>query len=44
MSDVTRILESMEAGDPHAAEQPLPLVSDELRQLAAARLAAERPG
>jgi hypothetical protein len=41
---VTRILESMEAGDPQAAEQLLPLVYDELRQLAAARLAAERPG
>lgn len=44
MLDLTRILESIEAGDPQAAEQLLPLVYDELRQLAAARLAAEKPG
>jgi hypothetical protein len=35
MSDVTRILESIEQGDPHAAEQLLPLVYDELHRLAA---------
>ena len=44
MSDVTRILEQIEAGDPSAAEQLLPLVYDELRKLAAARLAHEAPG
>lgn len=44
MSDVTRILSRIESGDPTAAEQLLPLVYDELRQLAAARLAQERPG
>jgi RNA polymerase sigma factor (TIGR02999 family) len=44
MSDVTRILSQIEAGDPAAAEQLLPLVYDELRKLAAARLAAEKPG
>src|SRR5580765_5613403 len=44
MSDVTRILEAVEAGDPHAAEQLLPLVYDELRKLAAQRLAQEKPG
>jgi RNA polymerase sigma factor (TIGR02999 family) len=44
MSDVTRILSAIEQGDPHAAEQLLPLVYDELRQLAAHRLAHERPG
>src|SRR5262249_11140095 len=44
MTDVTRILSAIEQGDPHAAEQLLPLVYDELRQLAAARLAQERPG
>jgi len=44
MSDVTRILSAIEAGDPHAAAQLLPLVYDELRGLAAARLAEERPG
>src|SRR5262245_10024624 len=42
MSDVTRILSAIEAGDPRAAEQLLPLVYDELRQLAAARMAEER--
>ena len=44
MSEVTRILCAIEAGDPHAAEQLLPLVYDELRKLAAQRLALEKPG
>jgi RNA polymerase sigma factor (TIGR02999 family) len=44
MSDVTRILSAIEAGDLHAAEQLLPLVYDELRRLAAQRLAQEKPG
>jgi RNA polymerase sigma factor (TIGR02999 family) len=44
MSDVTRILSAIEQGDLHAAEQLLPLVYDELRQLAAAKLAQEKPG
>jgi RNA polymerase sigma factor (TIGR02999 family) len=44
MSEVTRILSAVEEGDPHAAEQLLPLVYDELRKLAAARLAQEKPG
>src|SRR6186997_3164016 len=44
MSDVTRILAQMESGDARAAEQLLPLVYDELRRLAAARLAQEQPG
>src|SRR5438045_4952689 len=44
MADVTQILSAIEAGDPHAAAELLPLVYDELRQLAAARLADERPG
>src|SRR5262245_60459078 len=44
MSDVSRILSAIEAGDPSAAEQLLPLVYDELRQLAAAKLAQEKPG
>ncbi len=44
MSDVTHILSQIEAGDPCAAEQLLPLVYDELRKLAAARMAQERPG
>jgi hypothetical protein len=44
MSDVTRILSAIERGDPHAAEQLLPLVYDELRKLATARLAQENPG
>jgi RNA polymerase sigma factor (TIGR02999 family) len=44
MSDVTRILSDIERGDPHAAELLLPLVYDELRKLAADRLAQERPG
>src|SRR5436305_9755722 len=44
MSDVTQILNAIEAGDPRAAEQLLPLVYDELRRLAAQRLAGEGPG
>jgi RNA polymerase sigma factor (TIGR02999 family) len=44
MSDVTRILSAIEQGDPSAAEQLLPLVYDELRKLAAQRLAQEKPG
>jgi len=44
MSDVTRILSAIEQGDPSAAEQLLPLVYDELRRLAAQRLAQEKPG
>ncbi len=44
MSDVTRILSQIESGDPSAAEQLLPLVYHELRKLAAARLANEKPG
>jgi RNA polymerase sigma factor (TIGR02999 family) len=44
MSDVTQILSAIERGDPHAAEQLLPLVYDELRQLAAQKLAQEKPG
>jgi hypothetical protein len=41
MSEVTRILSAIEQGDPHAAGQLLPLVYDELRQLAAQKLAQE---
>jgi len=44
MSEVTRILSAIEEGDPHAAEQLLPLVYAELRQLAAQKLAHEKPG
>ena len=44
MSDVTRILAQIEQGDPRAAEKLLPVVYDELRKLAAARLAQEKPG
>jgi RNA polymerase sigma factor (TIGR02999 family) len=44
MSEVTRILTAIEEGDPHAAAQLLPLVYDELRRLAAAQLAREKPG
>src|SRR5215475_211107 len=44
MSEVTRILSAIELGDPSAAEQLLPLVYDELRKLAAQRLAQEKPG
>src|SRR5881398_542352 len=44
MSEVTHLLSAIEQGDPHAAAQLLPLVYDELRQLAAQRLAQEKPG
>jgi RNA polymerase sigma factor (TIGR02999 family) len=44
MTEATRILNAIEAGDPHAAEQLLPLIYDELRQLAAHKLAHEKPG
>jgi RNA polymerase sigma factor (TIGR02999 family) len=44
MSEVTRVLSAIEGGDPHAAEQLLPLVYDELRKLAAQKLAQEKPG
>ncbi|MDZ4689372.1 MAG: ECF-type sigma factor [Planctomycetaceae bacterium] len=43
MSDVTRILSAIEQGDPHAAEQLLPLVYEELRRLAAQKMAHEAP-
>jgi len=43
-SEVTRILSTIEQGDPHAAEHLLPLVYDELRKLAAQKLAREKPG
>jgi len=44
MSDVTQFLAQIDAGDPRAADRLLPLVYDELRKLAAARLAHEKPG
>ena len=44
MTDVTRILSAIEQGDPSAAEQLLPLVYDELRKLAAQKMAQEAPG
>ena len=44
MSDVTRILSQIDAGDPQAAELLLPLVYEELRKLAAVKLAQEKPG
>jgi RNA polymerase sigma factor (TIGR02999 family) len=44
MTEVTRIVDRVQQGDPRAAEQLLPLVYDELRQLAAQRLAQEKPG
>jgi RNA polymerase sigma factor (TIGR02999 family) len=44
MPDVTQILSAIDAGDPHAASQLLPLVYDELRKLAAAKMAHEKPG
>ena len=44
MTDVTQILSQIEQGDPSAAELLLPLVYDELRKLAAAKLANEKPG
>ena len=44
MSDVTHLLSAIEQGDPRAAEQLLPLVYDELRKLAAQKMAREKPG
>jgi hypothetical protein len=44
MTDVTRILSAIEQGDPHAAARLLPLVYEELRKLAAQKLAQEKPG
>src|SRR6516164_8830775 len=44
MNEVTRILAAIERGEPHAAEQFLPLVYDELRRLAAAQMVREKPG
>src|SRR6058998_2429611 len=44
MNEVTRVLSAIEAGDPQAAGQLLPLVYDELRKLATQRLANEKPG
>jgi RNA polymerase sigma factor (TIGR02999 family) len=44
MNEVTRVLSAIERGDPQAAEQLLPLVYDELRRLAAQKLAQEKPG
>src|SRR5437899_5336226 len=44
MNEVTRVLSAIEGGDPHAAAQLLPLVYAELRQLAAQKLAHEKPG
>src|SRR5262249_60029935 len=44
MNEVTRILSAIEEGDAHAPEQLLPLVYDELRKLAAQKLAQEKPG
>jgi RNA polymerase sigma factor (TIGR02999 family) len=44
MNDVTRILSAIEQGDPHAAEQLLPLVYEELRKLAVQKMAQEKVG
>ena len=44
MNEVTRLLSAVQHGDPNAAEQLLPLVYDELRKLAAAKLVQEKPG
>ncbi len=44
MTDVTQILSKIESGDPSAANRLLPLVYDELRKLASARLSQEKPG
>jgi RNA polymerase sigma factor (TIGR02999 family) len=44
MSEITRLLSAAEEGDPHAAERLLPLIYEELRTLAAHRLAREKPG
>jgi hypothetical protein len=43
MADVTQILNAIDAGDPHAADQLMPLVYDELRNLAGVKMAHERP-
>ena len=43
MSDVTRLLDRAQQGDPNAADELLPLVYDELRKLAAVRMANEKP-
>jgi RNA polymerase sigma factor (TIGR02999 family) len=44
VSDVTRLLDAVERGEPQAAEELLPLVYEELRRLAAAKMANEKPG
>jgi len=44
MSEITHVLSAIQQGDPHAAEQLLPLVYDELRKLAAQKLGQEKPG
>ncbi len=44
MADVTQVLDAIERGDPHAAEELLPLVYEELRRLAAQKMAQEKPG
>src|SRR5580765_324719 len=44
MDAITHVLNAIEAGDPHAAEQLLPVVYEELRKLAAQKLAQEKPG
>ena len=44
MSEISQVLNALETGDPHAAEQLLPLVYEELRKLAAQKLAQEKPG
>src|ERR1051325_2252546 len=44
MTEITRILSEIERGDPHGAEQLLPLVYEELRRVAECRLAQEKPG
>src|SRR5271168_5406979 len=44
MSDVTRVLSAIQQGDPQAAERLLPLVYEELRRMAAQRIAQEKPG
>ena len=44
MNEVTRVLSAIEKGDPQAAEQLLPLVYNELHQLAAEKMAKEKPG
>ena len=44
MSDITKVLQAIERGDPHAAAELLPVIYDELRHLAAQKLAQEKPG